>query len=249
MKKPFARSWAILMLLLYLTAGMALGESGRGDLEERFDDVPRMEYDGKTYYLRDRMTTILVAGILPDEVGVPRTDFAALFAIDDNEKRITPIYINGATMVEVEGHRLPLREVYALGEDPDENLLRMAAAVNGVLGVELIDDYMGVDLDGISAVTELGRIEGDARQRLHLLRLALEAMPSKQLNELYGALSEYLVTDMKSGAVMRALDKSERYEVADTADLPVISRDGELLPDEAAVRELTAGVFYEDSLF
>ncbi len=249
MRKPSARRCAILVLLLYLAAGLALGESGHGDLEERFSNVPRMEYAGKTYYLRDRMTTILVAGILPDEAGVPRADFAALFAIDDNEKRIAPVYIDGAVMVEVEGRRLPLREVYALGEDPNEDLLRMAAAVNGMFGVELINDYMGVDLDGVSAVTELGRIEGDARQRLHLLRLALEAMPSKQLNELYGVLSEYLITDMKSGAVMRALDKADRYEVAETVDLPTIFRADELLPDEAAIQELAIGVFYEDSLF
>lgn len=241
----------MLALALCLLTGAALGESGRGDLEERFSDIPRVEYGGEIYYLRDRLTVILVAGVMPDDAGVPRTDFAAVFIIDDNEKRITPIYIDGATLVASGEEQMPLREVYALGEDPDASMLRLAEALDSVLGASLITDYMGVDLDGISAVTELGKIEGDARQRLHLLRAALEVMPAKQLNELYGRMSKYLITDMKSGAVMRAIDKSDRYEIAETVDLPVLSdggEDGQPRPDEKAIRELVIGTFYEKDL-
>lgn len=248
-KLRFARCliWALALCLL---AGAALAEVERGDLEERFSDVPRMEYDGATYYLRDRLTVILVAGIMPDDAGVPVTDFAAVFAIDDNEKRITPIYIDGQTLVACDGAAMPLREVYALGADPDEGMLRLAEAVDGVLGGELITSYMGVDLDGISAVTELGVIEGDARQRLHLLRVALEVIPAKQLNELYGRISKYLTTDMKSGAVMRAIDKSDRYEIADTLDLPVLPGEGaQLQPDGDAIQRLVIDIFYETDLF
>lgn len=250
-----ARKWRralgrclVLALALYMLACPAGAE--HGDLEERFSDVPRLESGGVTYYLRDRLTTILVAGVMPDAQGVPNTDFAAVFAFDDNEKRITPIYIDGATLVEVQGEQMPLREVYGLGDDPDENMLRLVDAVNGILGVELIDSYMGVDLEGISAVTELGKLTGNTRERLHLLRVALENIPSEQLNELYGELAKYLITDMKSGAVMRALDKTDRYELAQTLDLPVLPGEDEALsPDPDAILDLVIGVFFEENLF
>ena len=241
-----------LMLTLGLLLGAAMGESARGDLSERFADVPHIDYGGTTYYLRDRVTTLMVTGVLPDEEGTPRTDYVAVFVIDDNEKRITPIYIDGQTLVEVEGNTLPVREVYALGEDPEENCLRMLAAVNGLLGGELIEDYMAVDLEGITAVAAFSQLEGNTRERLHLLRLVLENIPSKQLNQMYGEISDYLITDMKSGAVMRVLDKTDRYEIAETADLPVLPAETEgepLTPDSEKILELVIAVFYDTELF
>ena len=243
----------MLMLTLALLAGAALGEPVRGDLTERFASIPRLEYEGETYYLRERVSTVMLAGILPDEEdGELRTDFVALIAIDDNEKRITPIYIDGQTITEVEGESVPLREVYALGEEPKENCLRMVDAVNGILGSELIEDYMAVDLDSITALPEFSSLEGDTRQRLHMLRVILEAIPSKQLNEMYGTLSAYLVTDMKSGAVMRVIDKADRYEIAEKVDLPVLPTEEEgapLMPDAEQILEFVVGVFYKTELY
>ena len=243
----------ILALTLGLLAGAALGESGRGDLTERFADVPQVQYGGETWYLRSRLTVLMATGILPDEEdGLPRTDFVAVIAIDDNEKRITPIYIDGQTIVDVEGESMPLREVYALGEDPDENCLRMAAAVNGLLGGELLEDYMAVDLEGITAVAAFSQLTGDTRERLHLLRLILESVPAKQLNEMYGEISDYVVTDMKSGAVMRVLDKTDRYEIAETVDLPLLPVQAEgdpLMPDAERIPELVIDIFYQTELF
>ena len=242
----------ILALTLSLLAGAALGETGRGDLAERFAGFPQMEYGGETWYLRSRLTVLMATGILADGDGAPRTDFVAVIAIDDNEKRITPIYIDGRTIVEAEGERMPLREVYALGEDPDENCLRVAAAVNGLLGGELLEDYMAVDLEGITAVAAFSHLAGDTRERLHLLRLILENVPARQLNEMYGEISDYVVTDMKSGAVMRVLDKTDRYEIAETVDLPVLperDEDAPLLPDAERIPELVLDVFYQSELF
>lgn len=243
----------ILVLALSLLAGAAMGETVRGDLTERFANIPQIEYGGETYYQRSRLTSLMVTGILPDEKdGAPRTDFVAVFAIDDNEKRITPIYIDGQTTVEIEGESLPLREVYALGEDPDENCLRMVDTVNGLLGGELLEDYMAIDLDGITAVAAFSQLEGNTRERLHLLRLILEKIPSKQLNKMYGEISDYVVTDMKSGAVMRVLDKTDRYEIAETVDLPVLPAQAEgdpILPDAERILEMVIGVFYDTKLF
>ena len=243
----------LLALVLAFTAGGALGESVRGDLTERFANVPQVEYGGETYYLRDRLTVLMLTGILTDpEDGAPRTDFVSVFVIDDNEKRITPIYIEGETSVAVDDEIMPLREVYALGEDPKENCERMVEAVNALLGGELIGDYMAVDLEGITAVAAFSQLAGDTRERLHLLRVILEGIPSKQLNKMYGEISDYLVTEMKSGAVMRVIDKADRYEIAETLDLPVLPAEAEgdaLIPDAEKIRELVVDVFYDTEIF
>ena len=248
-RRRAAKRCLILMLALGLLTSAAMGE-GRGDLSERFADVPRVEYDGETYYLRDRMSAVMVAGLLPDEAdGLPRADLAAIFVIDDNEKRITPIYIDGWTAVETGEGSMPLREVCAQGRDPTESCEYMREAVNNLLGGELIESYMGIDLDGITQIAGFGGIDGGTRERLHQLRLALERIPSKQLNEMYGAISGYLITDMKSGAVMRMLDKADRYEIAGTVDLPVLPGEEEaLIPDAERILELVISVFYEAEL-
>ena len=247
------RRWLCLVLALMLPAGAAMGEPARGDLAERFADIPRMEYGGETYYLRGRLTAVMAAGVLPDaEDGAPRADFVAVFAIDDNEKRITPIRIDGETLIALGGETLPLREAFAPDEAPEENCRRLLAAVNGLLGGELVADYVIVDLDGIAAVDEFSHIAGDARERLRQLRLALEGTPAKRLYGLYGEMGEYLITNMKSGAVMRVLDKSERYEIAETADLPVLparNAGDPPEPDMEGIQKLVIDVFYDKELF
>ena len=243
----------LLALLISLTACKAQSATVRGNLTERFGDVPQMEQGDQTYYQRSRMSAVLLTGVMPDATdGQLRTDFVAVITIDDDEKRITPIYIDGQTMVEVEGESMPLRGVFALGEDSQENCQRMKTAVEGLLGENLIEHYMAVDLEGIKGISQFSMLEGDTRERLHLLRMALEGIPSKQLNQMYGAISAYLITDMKSGAVMRVLDKTDRYEVVDTLDLPVIPAEAEgdpILPDAEKIRELVLDVFYKTDLF
>ena len=242
----------MLALALALSAGATSAGPGRGDLTARFADVPRAERDGATYYLRGRVTTVMVTGVMPDaETGLPATDFVALFAIDDDAKRITPIYIDGDTIVSVEGESLPMGKVYGLGEDSQRNCLRMLDAVNRLLGHELIESYMAVDLEGITEIAEFSALRGDTRERLHLLRLAMQNIPSKQLNRMYGAISAYLTTDMKSGEVMRMIDKTDRYEIAATVDLPVLpaqTEDEPPVPDAARISELVLDLFFEPEL-
>lgn len=225
----------------------------RGNLEERFGNIQRLKQDEQTFYKRGRLSTVLLTGVMPDTTdGRPRTDFVAVIAINDDEKRITPIYIDGQTMVEVEGESMPLREVFSQGDDSKENCERLQKAVDGLLGEELIENYMAVDLEGIKGIAEFSMLEGDTRERLHLLRMALQSIPSKQLNQMYGAISAYLITDMKSGAVMRVLDKTDRYEIVDTLDLPVLPAEAEgapIQPDSEKTRELVIDVFYRTDLF
>lgn len=247
------RRCACLLLALLLPAIAAAGESARGDLAERFDDVPQVEYGGETYYLRSRLTTIMAAGILPDaQDGAPRAEFVAVFVIDDNEKRITPIRIDGQTLVEFAGETLPLRDVFAPDGEPEERCQRLLAAVDGLLGGGLLADYAVVDLDGITAIDAFGHLAGDARERMRQLRLTLEAMPAGRAYGLYGEIGDCLITNMKSGAVMRALDKAERYEIAETAVLPVLpvrTGDDAPEPDAEGIQKLVIDVFYAEELF
>ena len=243
-----ARRCLTVLLALGLLAGAAMGD-GRGDLSERFADVPRVVYGSETYYLRGRLSSVMVAGLLPDESdGMPRADFMAIFVIDDNEKRITPIYLDGMIAVEVRGGSLPLRAVCALGQDPMEGCAQLREVVNGLLGGDLIGSCLGIDLDGITAVDGFGGIEGGARERLRQLHLLLQNIPSNQLNEMYGEISDYLITDLKSGAVMRMLDKAERYEIAEAAELPTLPAEELLIPDRDGILELVIGVFCEAEL-
>ena len=50
-------------LMIWLVTLTAAAETVRGNLEERFGARPEITHDGKVYRLRNRLTTVLVAGI------------------------------------------------------------------------------------------------------------------------------------------------------------------------------------------
>lgn len=245
-------------LLAALLAGAAVAETVRGDLSERFSDIPSLEHNGKAYSLRGRLTTVLLMGIVPDAaLGRDVSDFTALIVIDDNEKRITPVRIDGNTLVELPGggQKMRLREVYGLGEDRDENGLRMIQAVNGLLGFELVTDYLGFELEGASMIPGYAPVAGDAETQLRALKADLEQRSTEELNDLYATLGDYIVTDMKSGAVMKVGDKSQRYEMPPSVALPLMPLPEAEQPETAdaareidpdAVRELVIGTFFEE---
>lgn len=244
---------ACLTVAIALFGGIQGVAWAQGNLQERFKDVPRVEYGGETYYLRARLTSVLLTGIVSGSDGERRADFCAVIVIDDNEKQITPIYIDGRTLVDVEGDCLPLQEAFVSDTDVEANCMRMVEAANAVLGNELVESYMAIDLDGLSGIAEFAHLEGDARQRLHLLRLALESIPSERMEQIYDAFGDHLITDMKSGEVARVIDKAERYEIAEMLDMTEYAseeseEDGALALDEERVLEAVLPVFYGDDL-
>lgn len=238
----------LLLMLLFLPLTSALAND---QLAERFSDVPQIEWHGKTYFLRSRLTPILLVGLINNNIGDADAEFIMLATIDDNDKAITPIIIDSRILVEIDGASFPLQKVFAGAAEPEEGMNSMVEAINGLLGVELIYQYVSIDLTSISALPEFHDITGDARTRLHFLRETLEHIPSEERNALYNAVSAYLITDMKSGDVMRAVDKAERYEIADEIALPLqpLQDGGAPLPDEAAIRELLIELFFDDKLF
>lgn len=98
------------LLILSLCAGVCLAETVKGDLSDRFSDIPSKEIDGVKYMLRNQLTVVLLMGVMEDaELGGNVSDFTALLVIDDDERRISPIRFDGNTLVEVEGQPQPCR--------------------------------------------------------------------------------------------------------------------------------------------
>ena len=256
MRKRLLTLFLSVVVCICLLTGVAVGETERGDLAERFSDVSRIEYNGTVYSLRNRITTVLFMGIaLDEEVGAKVSDLTALVVLDDNEKKITPIRLAGNIQMSVGGVELPLREVYALGKDREESCELMVAAANALLGEELIDDYFAFEIDGAYVVDGYIPVEGSTEAQLRALKAYREQKSLDEHSSQYALLGEYIITDMKSGAVMKIADKTERYEMLHSVQLPTLEvavqqEDQEVTfrrPDAEALVPLLAEVFYEES--
>ena len=253
MRRILLKFCLVPLLILSLCAGVCLAETVKGDLSDRFSDIPSKEIDGVKYMLRNQLTVVLLMGVMEDaELGGNVSDFTALLVIDDDERRISPIRFDGNTLVEVEGQPqpVPLRQVYMLGEDPERRCQLMVDAVNSLLGEERITDHLAFDLRGQAVIEGYQPVEGDAETQLRALKAALETRPTGELTDLYAQLADYITTNMKSGAAAKVADKAQRYEVVDSVPLPTLPlAEGELNPsvDAQAVADLVLSLLYQPS--
>ena len=104
-------------------------------------------------------------------------------------------------------------------------------------------------IDGIEPSD--GYVEAEYKERLHAIKAKAEASTTDEINGMFNALSGYIVTDMKSGALMKIVDKLDLYEGQPTIPLPVLEEnmeDGQvrLAVDEDAVLPAVLDVFYEE---
>ena len=244
-----------LLLALVLSIGCAAAETVRGDLTERFSDIPRIEYEGQSYALKKRITTVLAMGIGSDESGKPRADLNFMLIIDDDAKTFSVIEIPADTLVQVPHEDGTLRnmrfqDVYALGGTPDEGGLKMVENLNSLLDEERMEHYLAFDAKGAAVLDiELAAIE-DTKERLKAMMALVEEMDSDQVNDTYKLLGDYIITDMKSGAVMKVIDKMDRYEVLPRIMLPGAqynANDGGTLyvHDTNEILKLRVNAFYE----
>lgn len=255
MKKHIFRLFT-LILVFCLAAGFAAAETVRGDLTERFSDVPRIEHNGTTYRLRNRLTTVLAMGIGMDENGAKRVDLALVLVVDDDAKRISAIEIPPNTLVQVPGEadgetwNMRFGDVYMLEEDPDAACLRMVDTVNALLGQPLVEHYMAFDVEGVKVI-DPAIADGSTKQQLKAMKQQVDAMPADELSGLYAELGDYIITDLKSGAAMKIADKMERYDVPGDVDLPGEPVDagehGEVfVHDAGGLTEIIVSVFFEE---
>lgn len=259
MCKSLLRICLALLLALSMLAGCAGAETVRGDLSERFSDIPRIEYEGETYALKNRITTVLAMGIGKNEEEKPRVDAGFMLIIDDDAKTFSVIEIPSDTLVQVpleDGTPWNMRfqDVYALGDEPDAGGLKMVETLNSVLGEERIEHYLAFDAEGAAVLdSELAFIE-DTKERLKAMMALVDEMDSDQLNDTYGLLGDYIITDMKSGAVMKVIDKMDRYEVLPRMLLPGArykANDGGTLyvHDVNEILKLRVSAFYEPNRY
>ena len=199
-------------------------ETVRGDLTARFAGKPTMELDGETLTLRGRVTTALLVGLIPREEG-QEAYLIALVAEDDNRKLVSPIWLEGGVAA----------AAFDAAEDAETGCRAAIEAMRGVMpGVEI--DYCAcLNLQGISEGEE--RDEQRLRERVSALRAEIETASSAEIQALYKKMEPYIATDMKSGAMMKFLDKADRYERRESVHLDE--------RDEAATSRLMADVFYE----
>lgn len=176
--KALFRDLCALLLAGLLLGGCCLAETVAGDPEARLGRG-QIEYEGRTYSQRRRLTTILLMGIdrRGDEtasVGKYRNggqaDFLTLVVIDDDLKTVSLIQLNRDTMAEitvlnvlgqVSGTRTAqLCLAYAMGDGGALSCELMSEAVSRCLGGISVDHYAAMSLDGIGALNDaLGGIE------------------------------------------------------------------------------------------
>lgn len=255
MHKKLFQTGIALLLVLCLLAVSACAETVRGDLSERFGDIPRIEYEGQSYALKNRITTVLAMGIGKGEDDQALSDVNFMLVIDDNAKTFTVMEIPPDTLVEFpmdDGTHSNIRfqDVFALGADLDDGGVKMVRAMNTLLGEDLVEHYLAFDAQGAVVLDgELAAI-ANTRDRLKAMKALVEGMDSDQLNDTYKLLGDYIITDMKSGAVMKVIDKMDRYEVLPRLMLPgeaCEASDGGTLfnPDANEILKLRVNAFYE----
>lgn len=176
----YAKRLFLLIIAVILFCGFsARGETVKGDLSTRFADEPHLEFDGDTYRMRRRVTTILFAGTDKDEAsqGIAlgarnggQADFLLLLVIDEGEKKVTPIQINRDTMTEitilnimgqVSGSRIAqICLAHGFGDGAEQSCELLTSAVSNFLKNTPIDYYFVMQLGGLGALNDvIGGIE------------------------------------------------------------------------------------------
>lgn len=250
MKKKLLTVLMCLLVCAAMCAG-AVGETS-ADLAARFQE-DTVERDGETYRLRKRLSSTLV--VCTEAIdGVATPGFMCILTTEDNEKVISVVYLDTrvlsgddvpATLSEVFVNALPDADAKAAGA-------KLLETVNGLIGTPLVEDYLVFDIAGLDTieglpecdVTGLDSIDS-MKARLKNAKTYAEALPSDDLTDLISAMSEYLATEMKSGALVKIADKAERYQIN-----PSIHLEGEPVEDMTGAEyiPLEDGVLF-DALF
>lgn len=245
---------AIVLIMLFATCAVASAETERGNLADRFDDEVVLVHREIEYRLRSRMTTMAFVGVVKDEAAqCYRSEMLILLAVDDNQKLMTPIMIEEAILGE------PIEIPSASGSEEKASLPEIDGVkemcegilqrINAFLPAELIEHYVVMDLDGLSVMDGLDT--DDYENRMRAIKAQAEGMSSGEISDLMARLSDYLVTDMKSGAFIKIIDKSERYERSstmrwETAETLTEEEQEALLYEPEVFTDMVVKVFFEE---
>jgi len=205
---------AILIGIVYWV-GQTLEEDrqtveARGDLSERFAEVPAVEYNGALYRPYENLTSILMIGVdrysTAEDTGLSyrnggQADYLLLLVINDDTGTVTPIQIDRDTMTEITilgvlGDNTGTRMTqiclsHGFGDGKELSCRLTEEAVSGLLQGIGIDFYIAMDIDGISTLNDaLGGITVTLEDDFSALD---PAMVSGATLTLEGVQAEYYV--------------------------------------------------------
>lgn len=247
------------MLLASLLLMGASAETVRGDLNGRFDSmITTFEYNGVTYRLRSRTSIVLALVVDENEQGQKLFRFGRLLLVDDEEKAFAMIDIPENTLIQVAGDadgelwNMRFSDVFQLPGTADENCQKLMDAVNRLLDGDLLESYIAFDLEGGAVLNGGTALSGTTHEKLSALKIVADAMTTSELNDAYASLGDYITTNMKSGAVMKIIDKADRYERQDTLSLPgtqaeTAGNEMVFVPDTDSLMEIKLAFFYEEN--
>lgn len=214
-----------LCLIFAVTSVSAFAETadGRGNLEERFSDVDTVDFNGATYYQKSRIKSMLFLGICDDGTDLGELGLLMAVVVDDNLKTITPIQFDYRTVFKNESKaQSTLKDAYENSAAKEEACENVLAAVNTLFPSPLIESYLGFDIEGLKLIDGNDfllpeeEVQAKVKERLKEIKPYAETMSADSATDMMDALSEYIHTDMKSGALMKITDKIDRYEIRTT---------------------------------
>lgn len=166
---------AVLVLMFVSSAACA---QQRGDLATRFAMEPSLTWQGETYRLRKRLTTILLLGVdqsgFESSVGSYRNggqaDFQLLLVVDDNRKTITPLQLDRDTITDITvlsvlgkptgSRRAQLALAHGFGDGRELSCRLAVSAVETLLSGTPVNEYYAMNMDGIAPLNDaLGGVE------------------------------------------------------------------------------------------
>lgn len=257
------RLLAALLAVLVLLGQWCFAEQEYVNLDERFSNQSTYQYDGETYYLKDRVkTTLVLCANVPDDpqAGAGSLELMVILPVDDDKKFITPVQFSPDMLLswlEGDDQAKTLGQLFEETETPQAGCEQLVAALNALFPAEVIGQYAMLDLRGLSVLDGIANDEtnttGEALvERLRTIKREVE-QGGDNINTMISELSGYIVTDMNSGAMMKVADKADRYDRSHRTPFPVVESgeeaetDQPLIPDLEAFESMMLEIYYKDN--
>ena len=219
------RQWVLIALAVSLAAAVLAGlylvaqklerdslggDEPKGSLEGRFDDPPRVEYGGKVYEQKQRLTTILLMGLeegpgegqaAHDGHDGTQADLMVLLVIDPQDRTVTSIHIDPDTVAEITAtgdfsfvpgiQRAQIGRQYGYGGSQPRGMTLSAQAVGRLFGGVSVDIYVLMESGAMAALNDaLGGLEVRVEDDLTAYDPAMTAGSTLRLS---GKQAEYYV--------------------------------------------------------
>jgi len=245
--RTFSSILALFLMIALISAGFA--ETERGDLNARFSDEITVTYADTSYRLKSRITTVMFAGFAAGDDGTYVPEVLVLLTVDDNEKLMTPIWLDSALLTEYTPIPVDGTAEFIDTEDIDVRCEELLGAVNSLLPAELAEHYVALDLASLRLLDGLDT--PDYLDRMRAIKERVEQTDSEQLDDIFDKMSGQIVSDMKSGGLIKIADKAERYDrvkmvrFVEQTD-PEKPDDSEVVYSPEAMLEFSIDVFFEE---